>query len=92
MNKTGLAVILFLVIFGALLVWSTFQGPRYRVQVCMAYNGRSVCKTVSGKSEEAALRGGMDNACADLVSGVTDTIACGQTQPQSVKWLQRPNP
>lgn len=90
MNKSALIIVLFVAVFAALIGWSTFHGPRYRVQVCMTYNGRSDCRKVSGKSEAAALKGGIENACADLVSGVTDTIACGQAQPQSVKWLSRP--
>ena len=89
MNKTALVVVGFVAVFVALLLWSTFKGPRYRVEVCMAYGGHSACKRVSGKSEEAALRGAIENACADIVSGVTDTMACGQAQPQSVKWLKR---
>ena len=36
----------------------------------MAYGGRSVCKIVTGKSEQSALRGELD-ACADIASGVT---------------------
>jgi hypothetical protein len=81
---------LFIILFIALLAWSTIHGPRYRVEICMAYGGRKACRTVSGKSEEAALRGAISNACADLVSGVTETMTCEQSQPQSVKWLQRP--
>ena len=76
--------------FLALLVYSTVHGPRYRVEVCMSYQGRSSCRTVIGKSEQAALRGGTENACADIASGVTDTMRCQDTPPQSVKWLQRP--
>jgi hypothetical protein len=75
-----------------LIVYSTVHGPRYRVEVCMAYQGRSACKKVAAKSEEAALRSGMENACADIASGVTDSMNCTQTQPQRVTWLARPNP
>jgi hypothetical protein len=57
----------------------------------MAYQDRSACKTVSAKSEEAALRSGAENACADIASGVTDTMRCEQSEPQSVRWLARPS-
>jgi hypothetical protein len=85
-----MAIGVFIILFIALLAWSTLQGPRFRVEVCMAYGGRKACRTVSGKSEDAAMRSAISNACADLVSGVTDTVNCEQSQPQSVKWLQRP--
>ena len=79
-----------MIAFLALIAYSTLHGPRYRVELCMSYQGRSACKTVSAKSEQAALRAGAENACADIASGVTDTMRCNQSEPQSVKWLQRP--
>jgi hypothetical protein len=85
-----LVVALFVVAFLALLVYSTVHGPRYRVEVCMVYQGRSACKTVAAKSEEGALRSGRENACADISSGVTDTVRCQNSDPQSIKWLARP--
>jgi hypothetical protein len=72
------------------MVYSTVNGPKYRVQICMTYNSRSTCKTVSAKSEEAAVRGGISNACADIASGVTESMGCERTEPTSVKWLQKP--
>jgi hypothetical protein len=55
----------------------------------MAFNGQSICKTVSAKSEAFALRGAKENACADISSGVDDTIRCQNSEPQSVKWLKK---
>ena len=81
---------LFLAAFLGLMVYSTMAGPRYRVEVCMAYEGRSACRTVSAKSEAAAIRAGSDNACADIASGVTDTMRCLAAEPKSVRWLHRP--
>ncbi|HEY3456742.1 MAG TPA: hypothetical protein VGK64_19345 [Bryobacteraceae bacterium] len=81
---------LFLAAFLGLMVYSTMAGPRYRVEVCMAYEGRTACRTVSAKSEAAAIRAGSDNACADIASGVTDTMRCLAAEPKSVRWLHRP--
>ena len=74
-----------------LIAYSTLHGPRYRVRVCMAYQGRVSCKTVSAKSEAAGLRSGAENACADIASGVTDSIRCEQSEPQSIQWLAKPD-
>lgn len=90
MNRIGLIIGLLCVGFLALVLYSTLSGPRYRVEVCMAFQSRTACKTVSGKSEDAALRGGITNACADIVGGVTETMRCEQSPPQSVRWLQKP--
>jgi alkylhydroperoxidase family enzyme len=73
-----------------LIAYSTLNGPRFRVNVCMSYGGRSACKTVHARSEAAALRAATENACADISSGVTDTMRCQQAEPQSVRWLERP--
>ncbi len=82
-------IALLVAVFVALVAYSTLHGPRYRAEICMAYQGRSTCRTVSAKSEQAALRSGAENACADIASGMTDTMRCDQSQPQSVRWLQR---
>lgn len=83
-------IAILVIAIAALIVYSTVHGPRYRVEVCMAYQGRSACKTVSAKSEQAALRSAMENACADIASGVTDSMNCTQSAPQHVMWLERP--
>ncbi len=57
----------------------------------MAYQGRTNCRIVTAKSEQAALRSAANNACAEIASGVTDTMRCEQSSPQSIKWLQRPD-
>ncbi|HLH04346.1 MAG TPA: hypothetical protein VKX25_16395 [Bryobacteraceae bacterium] len=74
----------------ALITWSTMRGRHYRVTVCMAYAGRTSCRTVKAATEEAALRSATENACADISSGVTDTMRCQNSQPQSINWLARP--
>jgi hypothetical protein len=81
--------VLFLVAFLALLAYSTLHGPRYRVEVCMTFNGQTVCKTVNAKSQDAAVRSATENACADISSGVDDSIRCLNTQPKSVRWLKK---
>ncbi len=57
----------------------------------MALNGRSACRIVSAKSEEAALQSGATNACADITSGVSETMRCEQSPPQRIRWLERPS-
>lgn len=90
MNKTGIAIAIFIAAFLGLVAYSTLGGVRYRVQLCMAYKGQTACKTVSGKSEKSALETAITGACADIASGVTDTMNCTQSEPQSTKWLNRP--
>ena len=88
--KVGIVAAVCVAAFIAILAYLTVGGRKYRVEVCVAYQGRTNCRTVSAKSKEAALRSGIENACADIASGVTDTMRCQQTQPQSVKWFATP--
>ncbi len=88
--KIGIIVGAFIVVFLGLVAYATLHGPRYRAEVCVEFEGRKACKTVSAKSEEAAVRAGTDGGCADIASGVTETMKCVGSQPASIKWLQRP--
>ena len=88
MNKT---VIIGLVFIGAVLiflVYSSVHIANYRVEVCVNYQGRSDCRTASADTEDHALRKAQSNACALLVSGVTETMQCEHANPTSVKWLE----
>ena len=88
--KIGIIVGLFIAVFLALLAFATLHGPRYRAEICVEFDGRKACKTVSAKSEESAVRSGTEGGCADIASGVTDILKCVGAPPASAKWLQRP--
>jgi hypothetical protein len=57
----------------------------------MAFDGHTACRTVSAKSEQAALASAATNACAELVSGVTETMRCEQSPPARIRWLAKPH-
>ena len=86
-------MLLSLAVVGAVvfaLIHATLGLAKYKVEVCMDFQGRSSCRTASGSSEEYALRTATGNACALIASGVTDSMACERTPPRSVTWLKRP--
>ena len=60
----------------------------HRVEVCMEFNGRTSCRTTSAASEEFAERTAVTNACSDLASGVTETMACERATPVKVTILK----
>jgi len=91
MNRNvGILVTVLVVGIIALIAYSTMAGARYRVKICMTYSGRTACKTVVAHSEEGAVRGATTNACGDIASGVTESMGCEHTAPDSITWLQRP--
>ena len=64
-----------------LVVYSSFQVGGARCEVCIQFRGMQDCRTVDGATEKEALRAAITNACAQLSSGVTDSLACERTQP-----------
>lgn len=87
MNKTVLLAIVFVVGVLIVLVYTTMGNARYRCEVCISFQNRTACRTAAAATDAQALRTATENACAQIASGVTDSIACENTPPQSVKWL-----
>jgi hypothetical protein len=86
-SRPALAGIFFVVAVLVAIVYMTFSLSRgVRGEICMEFNGRTACKTVSGDTRQHVLQTGVSNACADISSGVTDTIACEHAEPKSVTW------
>ncbi len=88
MKKAALiGIVVVLVLVGA-IAYSTMTLAQHRVEVCMEFHGMTSCRTVSGPDKKDTLRTAIANACATIASGVTDSIACGQTEPKTVNWLK----
>jgi hypothetical protein len=89
MNKTVMIGIVFVVVVVAYLAYSSMHIAKYRVEVCVAFHGANQCRTSSADTQDHALRSAQSNACALLVSGVTETMQCEHLEPVSVKWLEK---
>ena len=87
MKRNALYIAGAAVLFIGMLAYFTMGQARQRVEVCMAYGGRQNCARASATSRQQALRTASENACAVIASGMTDSMACGASQPVSVKWL-----
>ena len=88
MKKPALVGIVFAVIVLFFIVYSSMNLSGHKVEVCIAFNGHSTCRTAAGSTEEFARRTAITNACGELASGVTDSIACENTQPTSVRVIK----
>ncbi len=65
------------------LLFQTMTLQAARCEVCMQYKGKTKCRTVDAKTQEEARDGAIQNACAFLAAGVTDTLACTREKPVS---------
>ncbi len=88
MSRPAIAGIFFIVAIVAILAYMSYNLAHrgVRAHVCMEFNGRVSCKTVSGDDRRDVLQTAAANACADIAGGVTDTIACEHSTPKSVEW------
>lgn len=89
MSKTILALLAVLgfAVFLGVMTYSMLGNRKSRVEVCVAFNGRTACRIASGATAEEATRTATDNACALIASGMTDTMTCGHQPPASIKVL-----
>jgi len=83
-RRSGWLLAAALLFFMAFVIYRSFHVAGYRCSVCIDFRGRAVCRTVDGPSQREALTGATTNVCADLTSGVTDSMACQRTQPSKV--------
>ncbi|MDX2154736.1 MAG: hypothetical protein SFV54_28590 [Bryobacteraceae bacterium] len=86
-RKLWLIIIAGALVFLGALIYSSMGLRRHKAEVCITFNGRTACRVASGTTQEEAIRTASDNACALIASGVTETMACGRTRPDSVKFL-----
>jgi hypothetical protein len=88
MNKPVLVGIAIVLVILGVIIYSSFNLAGHRVEVCIAYQDKAACRTASGSTEEFARRTAISNACAQIVSGMTDSIACEQSTPSKFTRLK----
>ncbi len=71
----------------AVLTYSSLQLSNHTCRACVTYNGRTNCATASGTTRDEALGTAVTTACGSISGGVTQSIQCGNTPPDSVEWL-----
>ncbi len=84
-HRNAIAAVVVLLPVIAVVVYSSLHVSDYECEVCISFDGRQACRTVTGKTEQEGLRSATDNACALLASGVTDTLACTRTPPSKAE-------
>jgi hypothetical protein len=89
MNKTTLIAILFGLLVLGVLIYSSMNLQQYSCEVCVTYQGQTNCSTAAGTSAEEATRTASDVACAPISNGMTESIQCSNTPPDSVNCVQR---
>lgn len=84
MSRAGLVGFFLILAVVAYVLAGSMSVSDHTCEVCMAYNGRSQCRTVAAATVELAREGAIGNACAYISGGVTDSMACHRETPVSV--------
>jgi hypothetical protein len=85
-KRALLIITILLVVIGG-LTYLTLSQASHRVEVCLEFQGKQNCASAAGSSQQQAIRTATDLACATISSGVTDTMACSNTKPTSIRSL-----
>jgi len=88
MRKPVLAGVIFVLLVLGVIIYSSFNLAKYRLEVCVNFNGKTNCKTASAVSEEFAQQTATANACGEIAFGVTETVACQHSVPAKITRLK----
>jgi hypothetical protein len=83
MNRILIGTLL-VAVFLAALIYTTIDLTGLECRVCITYQGRTACETVSGADRQQVQMQATSTACTHMSSGVTDSMRCGRTPPDSV--------
>ena len=81
--RNTIVTLAFLVPVASAVVYNSFQVSDYECSVCITFFGRESCRTVNAKTEKEGIAAAIDNACATISSGVTETMRCQRTTPST---------
>jgi hypothetical protein len=89
MAKTTKATVLFLALIFGVVVYRSMTIAQYECDVCLTFNAGQACRTAASGEKKAAIESAVTSACGTLASGMTESIRCQNTPPDSVTCRQR---
>jgi len=84
MGRTTKATLVFLSLLVGVVVYRSLTIAQYECDVCVTFQNGRVCRTAASGGRKAAIESAVTSACASLASGMTDSIRCQNTPPDSV--------
>jgi hypothetical protein len=83
-----IAGIAFIALFILAMLITTRGNAKFRCEVCVTFDGRTVCRNGAAPTRPEAERIASDTACTDLSSGMTSLMQCQNNAPRKVTWKQ----
>jgi len=88
MKKPVLVSIVIVLVVLGVIIYSSLNLASHRYEASRTFAGQTNCRTASASTDQFAMRTAISNACAGIASGVTDSIACEQSQPTKLTKLK----
>ena len=76
-------MILAVIGFVTLLLWTTLSSQKVECHLCVEFGDGRNCATASASSEKEAAKSAQTTACGVLAKGMSASIACANTRPQT---------
>lgn len=80
-SRGKLITVVIVAAFAAFLLYSTLSSQNVACTVAVEFQGRTSAATASAETESAAQQRAQETACGTISSGMTDRVACTNTQP-----------
>jgi hypothetical protein len=84
MSKGAVLGLAFTLAVILLAIFAVRGVKRINCKVCVTYEQHTVCRTGSGRSREDAVKSAQRSCCAELASGMTESIKCENLKPDSI--------
>lgn len=78
-------IALLVLIFIAVIAYSSLQATKVRYRVCLNFHGGTHCAVAQGRSAHEAIQSAHTIDCEMLSRSRTDLIVCETIEPQSVQ-------
>ena len=85
MKRSTLLTVGVLAALAGFLLWSTLSSQRHECTVTVTFKGSTNKATASAETEQDARRQAQNTACGTIAAGMSESIACDNTPPDSTE-------
>ena len=78
-------VALAMVLFVGYVFYDTTTAAQVSCEVCLQFNGETVCRKGAGRTEAEARKSAQESTCGGNTNGMSESIACQNAVPLSAQ-------
>ena len=79
------SLLLAVLLFMGYVVYGSMARVEAQCEICLEFNGETVCRRGAGATSEEARMAAQESACGGIASGMSESIRCRNTPPQRVQ-------